>query len=456
LSFRLLITFATALPALAFTHSDAVKPQVVALTHAVVIDGTGSAAKRDMTVLIEGRRITAIFASGTRSLPASATIKDLSGQFLIPGLIDSHVHIGTQPRDSGVMEAILRNVLMDGVTTVRDMGGSMRIIVPLASRSTSDTAAIPRIYYSAIMAGPGRWFEGAFGENAAGGSPMGQSPLVRRIDANTDVKQVITDARKAGAHAIKIYNGIDATMVRRLADEAHRQHLRVWSHFDVNPARPGDLIAAGVEVVSHADQFRGEVLSNAARGSDSISRALRLQEARSIQPTSATFDRLLGLMKQKGTMLDPTLTIMVPREPPADRSAENMERVYGTFRFAKAMTRRAVSAGIPIVAGTDAIGGSTANLHRELQFLADSVGLTPLQTIRAATLNGALALGMADSLGTIAPGKIADVVILCADPTQSIRNTQAVAAVIKGGILFERKTANRSAPGAFPPQRSCH
>jgi imidazolonepropionase-like amidohydrolase len=427
----------------------------IALEHVQVIDGTGSGPQSDMTVLVEGRRIAQIFSTGTKKLPADTRAIDLTGRFLIPGLIDSHVHIGTQPRDSGVMEAILHNVFMDGVTTVRDMGGSMKIVVSLARKSMNDSVDLPRVYYSAIMAGPGRWFEGAFGENARGDLPLGESPLVRRIDSNTDVKQVIADAKSAGAHGIKIYNGIDAAMVRRLAAEAHRQGLRVWSHFDVNPARPTDLISAGVEVVSHADQFRGQVLPQSARGDDSAARARRSRESQSIQPTMKAFDGLLAMMKKRGTMLDPTLTIMVPRELPADTSAANMQRVYGTFRFARAMTRRAAQRGIPIVAGTDAIGGSTANLHRELQFLSDSVGLTPLQTIRAATLNGATALGMADSLGTIRAGKLADLVVLCADPSRSIRNTQAVVAVMKGGRYIERTKPNRSAPGAMPPERTC-
>ena len=408
-----------------------------------------------MTVLIEGPRISAVFRTGTRTVPTNATVKDMTGYYIIPGLIDSHVHVGTQARDSGVMEMVLRNVFMDGITTVRDMGGSMRIVVPLATKSLHDSTQLPRIYYSAIMTGPGRWFEGPFGENAAGGLPMGQSPLVRRVDAKSDIVQVIAEAKRAGAHGIKIYNGLDTGIVRRLVDEAHRQHMRVWSHLDVNPPRAGDIIGAGVEVVSHADQFRGELLSPAARGTDSTSRALRLRELQSMQATDTAFDRVLTLMHHHRTMLDPTLMIMVPREAPADTSPENMQRVYGTFRFSTAMTRRAAQRGIPIVAGTDAIGGSTANLHLELQFLSDSAGLTPLQTLRAATLNGAIALGMSDSLGSIQPGKIADLVVLCADPSRSIRNTQAIFAVMKGGLLVERKNPRRLGPQAMPPERSC-
>ena len=110
------------------------------------------------------------------------------------------------------------------------------------------------------------------------------------------------------------------------------------------------------------------------------------------------------------------------------------------------MTRRANRVGIPIVAGTDAIGGSAANLHAELQLLVDSAGLSPLEALRAATVNGARAIGLQDSLGTIAPGKIADLVVLRGDPSRDIRNTQTVTMVIKARsrVRADDADANRS------------
>ncbi|MBA3560688.1 MAG: amidohydrolase family protein [Gemmatimonadaceae bacterium] len=428
---------------------------VTALSNVTLIDGTGSQPQMGMTVLVDGRKIMAIFRSGSGQIPRGATIVDLTGKFLLPGLIDSHVHLGTQARDSGVMRSILHNVFMDGVTAVRDMGGSMRIVRPLAELASRDTAQLPRIYYSAVVAGPGRWFEGEFGQNASGGLVLGESPLVRRVDTTSDVRGVVDAARSAGATSIKVYNGIQPSLLRALTAEAHRRGMKVWSHFWVDPGRPSDVILAGVDVVSHADQFRPEVVSVAALGVDSIGRSIRAGEIRAIRADDARFSRILGSMLRRGTLLDPTLSIMLPRQAPADTSRASVERVYGTFHFAAAMTKRAAKAGIPIVAGTDAIGGSTANLHAELQMLVDSAGLTPLQALRASTLNGAIALGVSDSIGRVSVGKVADLLVLCGNPASDIRNTQTIWAVMKAGRLYHRTGPARARPLARPPGMSC-
>lgn len=107
-----------------------------------------------------------------------------------------------------------------------------------------------------------------------------------------------------------------------------------------------------------------------------------------------------------------------------------------------------------VAAGTDAVGGSTPNLHVELQLLVDSVGLTPLEAIRSATQVNARALGISDSAGTIAPGMIADLVVLDADPSVDIANTITVSAVMKAGRLFRRERPLPTPPSARPPRRA--
>lgn len=423
----------------------------LALTNATLIDGTGRAPRPRMTVLVRGSRIADVFPAGRQPLPADAQVVDLTGRYLIPGLIDAHVHLGTRPRPAGMMQQILRAALLSGVTAVRDMGGSAAVVTPLARAALPDTAMSPRIYYAAVLSGPGRWFTGEFGAHAAGGLPLGESPLVRRVGTGTAVRQVVAEARAAGATGIKIYDAVDAALVRALVAEARRQGLRSWSHLAVQPTRPGELVAAGVEVVSHGDQFRAELTTTLPAGlGDSARRALRQDEYRRMSPDDPALAALLAQMKAAGTMLDPTLFVMLPLEPPADTTRAAMDQLLSAFRFAAAMTRRAARAGVPIVAGTDAIGGSSANLHAELQLLVDSAGLTPLQALTAATRNAALALGAQDSLGVVAPGMLADLVILRADPSRDIRNTQTVEAVVRAGHLHRRSAPLRPGPLAQP------
>lgn len=423
---------------------------VLALTNVTVIDGTGSAPRPGSTVIIRNRRIADIYPSNARTAPAGARVIDLSGQYLIPGLIDGHVHLGTQRRDPDMMLGILRSVFLGGVTSARDMGGSLATVRPLAVRSRSDTVASPRIAYSAILAGPGRWFTGEFGTQAADGLPMGTSPAVRRIDDASDVARVIHDAKVTGATGIKIYNAVSTPLLRALVAEAHRQGLRAWSHLSIEPARPSDAIGAGMDVVSHGDQFRGELVSVLPIDlPDSLRRATRLREFSTFTPDDERLTPLLAQMKPAGTMLDPTLFIMLPSGATAD-TMSTTAWLRGPFHFAATMTGRANRMGIPIVAGTDAIGGSSANLHAELQLLVDSAGLSPMQALQAATLNAARAIGVQDSIGTVAPGKLADLVVLRADPSRDIRNTQTVVMVIKGGVVYPRTTPMRSGPHARP------
>lgn len=424
-------------------------PDVVALTHVTLIDGTGRPPQADMDVVIRDGRIAEVFRSGSRRLPSGAAVTELRGRYVMPGMIDAHVHLGTQERPAGVMASVLHHVFMGGVTTVRDMGGRAEIVAPLAAASRHDTAAMPRVYAGAIVAGPGGWFDGERGTLMAGRFAPGQAPMVRRVDAESDVARVVGDAKAAGAAGIKIYNAVPPELMARLAAEAHRQGLRVWSHLSVGPARPSDVLAAGVDVVSHGDMFIGEVMPRLPAGaSTEEQRAVRHRTFLATPLDSPPLAGLLDQMRRHGTLLDPTLFIMHPRP---DSTGAVAPRASTLFHFAAGMTREAHRRGIGIVAGTDAVGGSSPNLHAELQLLVDSAGLTPLEAITAATRNGARALG-ADSLGTVEPGKVADLVVLAADPTADIANTQTVVSVMRAGRMYARTRPMPTPPLARAPR----
>ena len=426
------------------------QPARTALSNVTLIDGTGALPRPNVTILIENGRITEIRPAAATVLPG-ATVIDMRGRFVIPGLIDAHVHLGTQPRPEGIMEAVLRACFMGGVTSVRDMGGQYELVRRFAQLGSNDTVPIPRVSYAAIVAGPGMWLDGERARFFAGNSTAGQSRTVRRLLDTSDVAPAVASAKAAGATGIKIYNAIDPRLVRAVASEARRSGLRVWSHLYVDPGAPGNVIDAGAEVVSHADMFVSEVLPPALRqGLTPEYRAAR-HAAYSDTSTmrSAPVRALIARMKERGTILDPTLFIM---RPGPDSTGRIDERHAALFHGAVEFVRSAHRAGVDIDAGTDALGGSTPNIHVELQLLVDSVGMSPLEAIRAATLVSARALGMSDSLGTLAPGKKADLVVLAADPSVDIANTITVVAVMKAGRLYERPRPMNTPPGARPPR----
>jgi imidazolonepropionase-like amidohydrolase len=422
------------------------------ITNATVIDGTGRAPQPNMTIVVTGGRIADVFSSGSKQLPGNAQIVEARGRFVIPGLIDAHVHNGTiQERTQEITEAILRNALMGGVTSVRDMGGRSSNVKALASRAALDTMPWPRLYLSAIIAGPGSWFEGARGAYMAEGGLAGEAPLVRRVVRPADIALAIASAKTNGATGIKLYNNLDPALLPAIVAEAKKHGLRVWSHLAVDPGKPSDLVRAGVHVLSHADQFLAEVFpwpsTDLSRDS---ARALRQRAFASTPFDAPALNELIVLMKQNGTMVDATLFIMTPRP---DSSGHINEQAATLYRFATGMIRRANTAGVPIVAGTDALGGSSPNIHAELQLLVERAGLSPMQALQAATSNAARAIGAQDSIGTIERGKIADLVILERDPLVDIANTLTVKSVMKAGRLYHRDSPVRVPPNARAPSR---
>jgi imidazolonepropionase-like amidohydrolase len=208
-------------------------------------------------------------------------------------------------------------------------------------------------------------------------------------------------------------------VLRPLVREAHRQHLLVWAHATLFPARPSEVVDAGVDVVSHASLLAWE----------GTPRLPGVNERRRVQPPAVDdprIQRLLREMARRGTTLDATLFVMGDAPP-------RMQR------WCAEVTRAAWNAGVPISAGTDSIGvdapGTLPNIHEELRLLVQA-GIPPLAAITAATRNGARAIGIESSRGTIAPGKAADLVVLSADPMADIRHTLNIVLVFRDGVRY--------------------
>ena len=407
----------------------------LALTDVTVIDATGAAPMPRMTVLVQGSRIAAVFPTGSRELPGGTEVLPLAGHYVMPGLIDAHAHLATFDRGD-VYPALLRGMLHGGVTSMRDMGGNTRRVSDLARSAREGVLESPRLFYSAVVAGP-EWFATYDPERVRFWSDAhapGSAPGVRTLSAARDVESIVEEAAGLGATGIKVYSDVAPDLLRALVDAAHRRGLKVWAHAVVPPSRPEEVVVAGVDAVSHSDQL---IWAAAAPGDTLASRAGRQRLIRSVVPAdSPPMIALFREMKARGTLFEPTLLVMALGSARAEAERAPLDSIIG---WSVAATRAAYRAGVPIVAGTDAIGTYTPNLHSELQLLVERAGMTPLDAIRAATHNAALALGAQDSLGTVTPGKLADLVILRADPSTDVRNTQTVAYVVHGGRLIRRQ-----------------
>lgn len=417
-----------------------VSAEPVLLENITLVDVKNLQLKAGQTVALDGDRISAIYDTGSKKRPADSTVLDMKGLYVLPGLIDAHVHHATEPEggdNATVTQQRLSALLRGGVTTVRDMGGDVRVLTGLKRQAELDLIQSPDIYYSVIIGGP-EFFNDPRTVASARGKTPGDTDWMRSVNADTDFDALMLRTIGTGATGIKIYAKVPAELMPKLSVAAKKHGLKVWAHAYVGPAKPADAVQAGVEVISHAPDLAATVISsyeNWRRKDLPVS-----DEVKKASFDSANYLPLLTQMKQQGTMLDATLTIFHQLQ----QRNLNAATIY---QHGVLLTRLAHQQGIKIVAGTDYLtdkaGLDYPMVHQEMQLLVEQAGLTPLEAIQAATLHGAEAIGIADQVGSLEAGKKANLMILSADPTRSISNSRHISHVIKNGQFVYRGDDSR-------------
>ncbi|MGI9627787.1 MAG: amidohydrolase family protein [Longimicrobiales bacterium] len=412
-----------ALPPVQLASQETEGPDTLALIRNVtVIDGTGSPGRPGLDVVIRHGLIDAV-RPATENADFDGPVIDGSDRFLVPGLIDAHVHLSGSTRDDTAQ--LLAWVLEGGVTSLRDMAGDARTLAGIGEALISGELTGPSLYYSALVAGPAFLSDPRL-EAATVGYEPGAAPYMIPATADTDLAQALAMAKGTGATGVKLYAALDADLVRRVTDEAHRVGLQVWAHSAVFPAKPVEVLDAGVDGVSHAPYVIWEA------DPPTPDFTLRAQgDFERIAADGPEMGRVIEAMVRNATVLDPTLFVF-DREDSSDNAALRLA-------WGGAFTRRALRAGVTIAAGTDGVGrplaGELPNVHREMELLVQVAGFTPLEAVVAATHGGARAIGAADQIGRIEPGMTADLVLLSEDPEQDIRNTRSIVHVFQRGRL---------------------
>ena len=409
------------------------------LENVAVVDGTGAPARGGISVVVAGDRIRAVGPTDrvqAQSPPGAETI-DASGHYLIPGLWDMHVHLGNTGARAGPV------IIAHGVTGVRDMGSPLEEVLALRRRWPAASPHGPQL----VAAGP--ILQGAL--------PF-EMPQIRSVTTPAEALIAVDDLHRAGVDFVKVGDTVPGNVYRTVSDRARDRGLAVVGHLPVE-IDAASAALAGQRSIEHfgsarwhglllatssskgvlGDRVRG-VFDAAREGTpgavDQLFRAdLTGPLADSFSPAEAA--ALARTFIDSGTVLVPTLVAVrhvwdaqaLSMDEPDRRAAS---RVWARYLE---LTRLMHDAGVTILAGSDLApwGGS---LHRELEYLVEA-GLSPAAAIAAATSQATAFLGIAHDVGTIEPGKRADLVLLDGDPLADIANTRRIAAVVVGGVFLD-------------------
>ena len=411
------------------------QPQPITVIRAgVLIDGTGAAPVRNAVIVVQGERITAV---GTNvAIPKGATVIDLSGETVLPGFIDAHVHlVGRRIGDGDWQHATVtelpsqmtllgaahaQQTLEAGFTTVRIVGAPAFSDIGLRNAIDAGWVVGPRILGAGIALGA----RGGHCDDTAGFNPgtFGheagfEEGVADGVDqARSGVRYVV----KYGADVIKI------CATGGVLSPADSVGLQQYTEAEMRT------------IVETAAMLQRKVAAH-AHGAAGIKAAVRAGVA-SIEHGSMLDDEAVQLMKQHGTYLVPTLLAGFTVEslatakalPPAiaAKALAIAPRIHRSFKLA-------VDAGVKIALGTDAGVMRHGTNAREFALMV-KYGMSPMQAIEAGTLSGATLLGRETQVGSLAPGKLADLVAVKGDPLRDITVLQRVDFVMKGGAVFKR------------------
>ncbi|PIB39167.1 amidohydrolase family protein [Maribacter sp. 4G9] len=419
-----------------------------AFTNATIIDVENSRQMENMTILIQDDKIKSIKSTDSIILESDLKIIDLNGKFIIPGLIDSHVHL-FRPKNR---KEILSKLLYSGVTSVRDMGGDARIYQSLNKEIINGNLNGPNIYYSATIFGP-TFLKDPRTKFAAMGFEPGSAPWMRLITDETNLETIVEEAKEAGVTGLKVYSNVSPELLLKLTELAHEKGLKVWSHSSIFPSKPLDAVNAKVNVLSHSIGMIFELEKNMPLSfNESIRKSVPLQDFKNTNVSAPEFIELFEKMRSNNIIFEPTLSAWSMKlrgsKPKKNQNAQktsptkHLSNAAGKMdlvamdSWAKRITKAAYDNGVMIAAGTDF--NSNIKWVQDEIILLNECGLTNIESIKAATLNNAKAIGIEDTHGSIAIGKKANLVILSQNPMENIENIRTVFSVYKNGIEYKR------------------
>lgn len=441
----------TVLALVAGSMAVAQAPRPTLISNVTVIDGTGAPPLPGASVLVAGGRI-ALISPGPIPPPAGALVIDGSGRFLIPGLIDSHIHLqggrGAAPGDGAVDRQLalrtLQGYLYSGVTSVFDSGNNAEFIFRLREEERAGGIIAPRIFATGSnVTSPGGYADSPFTIAVGEFTPEERARLAAHFDRRPDVQKLIYDhLGQLGRPLAPVFSEETFSRIVRSANSAgisttvHAQtEAEAWAAID-----------AGVGAFAHP--VRSAV-------TDGFVRTLAARRI-PVATTLAVFSHI-AMIEGSVDFLETPLFEAVVEPSQLEFQKVTERRRYATsgmsaqFRLMLPFMRSTIlemhRAGVVLALGTDRTWGPS--VHMELALLHEA-GIPLPDLLRIATLNAATYLHREHDLGSIERGKLADLVMLSADPTRDVAAYAAIDMVMKGGTIIDRSALdlpiNRSRP----------
>jgi imidazolonepropionase-like amidohydrolase len=408
----------------------------LAIEHVRLFDSEQAVMREDQTVVVSGDRFVAVGPASSVHVPADAERIDGTGKTILPGLFDMHAH-------AAALDGIMN--IASGVTTVRDMGNDIDQLKSLQDQWQNGTAIGPRIWKSGFIDGH---------------SPF-QAPTGLYADTAAEAEAAVNRYADLGYIQIKLYSSLNPEFVPAIVKAAHARGLRVSGHIP-NGITASQFVEDGADEIQHINFillnfFASQVKDTrtperfTAVGANAAKLDLQSQPVKdfiqlllnhhtTVDVTLATFE---GMFTGRPGQASPDFAPVLKRLPAQVQrgaysgglpvTAENDQLYKDSYRAMLAMTKRMYDAGVPLLAGTDAIAGIM--LHRELE-LEVQAGIPPAKSLQIATFNAARLLKQEKDLGSIAEGKRADFLLVEGNPAEHISDIRRCRIVMKNGTLY--------------------
>lgn len=408
----------------------------IAFTGAALFDAEARVVRPGMTVLVVGERIAAVGADGTVAIPAGAEVIDARGKTLIPGLWDMHQHLGDL---DGILD------IAAGVTTGRDLANDTDTMLARKKSWDSGETIGPRVLLAGFIDGPGTY----------------AGPTKVLVSTPEEAIKAVDRYAELGYVQVKMYSSLDPKLVPVIAKRAHEHHMRVSGHVPATMIAE-QAIAEGYDEIQHVNMLFLDLWPEVTE-TRTPARFIEVAErAADVDLASPAVRKLVDVMRQRDIVSDPTLATfetmylsrpgsigptwqaIADRLPPQVRRGflagglpvpeGKDERYRASFRKCIDLVGVLHKAGVRIVAGTDDFAGFT--LHRELELYVDA-GIPAPEVLRIATLGAAQVMGKDGELGSLTPGKLADLALVPGDPTRDIGALRRIETVVKGGTIYD-------------------